>query len=155
MHAGPATSATPAPPRAGLLGQLSRFVVVGALSAVVDYGLYQGLLHLDVYVHLAKAISFVCGTTTAYLLNRRYTFTGATGGLGRFSGFLLLYGTTFFVNVGTNGLALHLVPDGTPLRVTLCWMVAQGAATTINFLVLRTLVFRAPRRPAGRGPIRP
>lgn len=128
--------------RHGLLGQLSRFVLVGALSACVDFGIYQALLHLDVWVHAAKAVSFVCGTTTAYLLNRRFTFTGATGGVGRFTGFVLLYGTTFFVNVGMNALALHLVPDGTALRTTICWVIAQGTATCINFLMLRTVVFR-------------
>ncbi|WP_028924431.1 GtrA family protein [Pseudonocardia acaciae] len=135
------TAARPEP-RAGLLGQLSRFVLVGGLSALVDYGLYQALLHLDVWVHGAKAISFICGTTTAYLLNRRFTFTGDTGGAGRFTGFLLLYGLTFFVNVGVNGLALKIIAEGTPMRVTICWLLAQGTATTINFLVLRTVVFR-------------
>ncbi|MDQ2706273.1 MAG: GtrA family protein [Actinomycetota bacterium] len=126
----------------GLLSQLSRFVLVGSLSALVDYGIYQALLHVDVYVHFAKAISFICGTTTAYLLNRRFTFAGATGGASRFTGFLLLYGTTFFVNVGMNAVALHLLPDATPLRVTIAWAVAQATATAINFLVLRTVVFR-------------
>jgi putative flippase GtrA len=125
-----------------LFGQLSRFVLVGCLSAMVDYGIYQALLHLDVYVHFAKAISFICGTTTAYLLNRRFTFTGSTGGAGRFTGFLVLYGSTFFVNVGMNALALHLIPDGTALRTTIGWVIAQGTATVINFLVLRTVVFR-------------
>ncbi len=127
--------------RSGLLSQLSRFVLVGCLSAVVDYGLYQGLLHLDVYVHLAKASSFVAGTTTAYLLNRRFTFTDATGGTTRFTGFLLLYGSTFFVNVGMNALTLHVLP-GMMFKVTICWVLAQGTATAINFLVLRTVVFR-------------
>lgn len=128
--------------RPGLIAQLSRFVLVGCLAAVVDYGLYQALLHLDVYVHLAKAISFICGTTTAYLLNKRFTFdVPSVGGAGRFTGFLLLYGTTFFVNVGMNGLALKLIPD-VPLQTTICWMFAQGTATTINFLVLRGVIFR-------------
>jgi putative flippase GtrA len=116
-------------------------VLVGCLAAVVDYGLYQTLLHLDVYVHLAKAVSFICGTVTAYLLNRRFTFDAVGGGAGRFTGFLLLYGTTFFVNVGVNAVALKLIPD-VPLRTTLCWLVAQGTATTINFLVLRAIIFR-------------
>ncbi len=135
------SSATATEPEArlGLLSQLSRFVLVGSLSALVDYGIYQALLHADVYVHFAKAISFICGTTTAYLLNRRFTFAGATG---RFTGFLLLYGTTFFVNVGMNAVALHLLPDATPLRVTIAWATAQATATAINFLVLRTVVFR-------------
>jgi putative flippase GtrA len=137
------TPSTTSSGRCGLLTQIGRFVAVGCLSAVVDYGLYQLLLHLDVYVHLAKAISFICGTTTAYLLNKRFTFDApATRGAGRFTGFLVLYGTTFFVNVGVNALALHLIPDGTAARTTICWVLAQGTATTINFLVLRTVVFR-------------
>lgn len=135
-------TATQAGLRPGLASQLGRFVLVGCFSALVDYGVYQALLHLGAYVHLAKALSFVCGTTTAYLLNRRFTFAGSTGGAARFTGFLLLYGTTFFVNVGMNALALHLVPESTPLKVTLCWMVAQGTATVINFVMLRTVVFR-------------
>jgi putative flippase GtrA len=129
--------------RSGLLTQIGRFVLVGSLSAVVDYGIYQLLLHVDLHAAFAKAISFICGTTTAYLLNKRFTFDApATGGAGRFTGFLVLYGTTFFVNVGVNQLALHLIADGTTARTTIAWVLAQGAATTINFLVLRTVVFR-------------
>ena len=140
----PATARpTPLSGRGGLLTQIGRFVLVGSLSAVVDYGIYQVLLHLDLHAALAKAISFICGTTTAYLLNKRFTFdVSDSGGAGRFTGFLLLYGTTFFVNVGVNQLALHLIPDGTTARTTIAWVLAQGAATTINFLVLRTVVFR-------------
>lgn len=140
MDVSPLTESAP-PGRSRLVTQLSRFVLVGCLAAMVDYGLYQALLHLDVYVHLAKATSFICGTTTAYLLNRRFTFNAGTGGAGRFSGFLLLYGSTFFVNVGVNAVALKLIPD-VPLRTTLCWLLAQGTATTINFLVLRGFIFR-------------
>jgi putative flippase GtrA len=140
----PATDREPVA-QLGLVSQLSRFVVVGVLSAMVDYGIYQALLHLEVYVHVAKGLSFICGTTTAYLLNKRFTFNGSTGGTGRFAGFVILYATTFCVNVGMNALALHLIPEGAPFRVTICWVVAQGTATVINFLVLRTVVFRSPR----------
>lgn len=129
--------------RSGLLGQLSRFIVVGGVSGLVDYGIYQGLLHLDVYVHLAKAISFICGTTTAYLLNRRFTFAAsATAGGGPFVKFLVLYAVTFCVNVGMNALALRLLPDGLPGETSIAWLLAQGTATSINFIVLRAYVFR-------------
>jgi putative flippase GtrA len=139
------TGSTPRPEdRSGLLGQLSRFVLVGGLAALVDYGLYQFLLHLDVHASLAKSISFVCGTTTAYLLNKRFTFHAAgSGGAGRFTGFLLLYGSTLLVNVGVNALALKLIPNDVPWQTTICWVIAQGCATTINFLVLRTVIFRS------------
>lgn len=135
------TATRPDPVRPGLLGQLGRFVAVGVLSAVVDFGIYRALLGLGTWVHAAKGLSFVCGTVTAYLLNRRFTFS-ATGGRGRLAGFVLLYGTTFALNVGMNALMLAVLP-AMPLRVSLAWVIAQGTATAVNFVMLRTVVFRS------------
>ncbi len=130
-------------PRIGLASQLARFVVIGGFCALVDFGVYQLLLHLGVWVHLAKACSFVAGTTTAYFLNRRFTFAAArTGGAAQVGGFALLYTVTFFVNVGTNALLLALLP-ASGWEIPLAWVIAQGTATTINFVMLRTVVFRA------------
>ncbi|TQM36170.1 GtrA family protein [Pseudonocardia cypriaca] len=130
-----------APAQPGLAAQLGRFVAVGALSALVDFGGYHALLALGTYVHLAKAISFILGTTTAYLLNRRFTFTATEGGRARFAGFVLLYGTTFAINIGMNALMLAVLPQ-LPFRTSVAWVIAQGTATAINFVMLRTVVFR-------------
>src|SRR5215211_3084212 len=126
-----------------LVGQISRFVAVGIVSALVDFGVYHLLLELGTYVHVAKGISFILGTTTAYLLNRRFTFTEASGGRGRFAAFLLLYATTFAINVGMNALALAVLPD-IAYKTSIAWVIAQGCATVINFVMLRTVVFRVP-----------
>jgi putative flippase GtrA len=126
--------------RISLASQLVRFVMVGAACALVDFGCYWGLLQLGVWVHLAKAVSFVAGTTSAYFLNRRFTFN-ARGGAGQAGGFALLYGVTFFVNVGTNALMLQLLPAFRGEYVV-AWVIAQGTATVINFVTLRTVVFR-------------
>lgn len=139
LHRVTTTRLTP-PADIGLVAQVSRFVAVGAVAALVDFGVYHGLLALGVYVHLAKAISFIGGTTTAYLLNRRFTFA-TTGGTGRFAGFVALYGTTFALNVGMNAVALAVLP-AMPLRITVAWVIAQGCATVVNFVMLRTVVFR-------------
>jgi putative flippase GtrA len=128
--------------RAGLLGQLGRFVAVGVLCALVDFGIYHALVGLGLWVHAAKAVSFICGTTTAYFLNRRFTFDAA-GGRARLAGFMLLYGTTFALNVGMNALMLAVLPEQTPLRLSLAWVIAQGTATAVNFVLLRTVVFRS------------
>ncbi len=66
-------------------------------------------------MHAAKAISFICGTTTAYLLNRRFTFD-STGGRARLAGFMLLYGTTFALNIGMNALMLAVLPADAAAR---------------------------------------
>ena len=127
----------------GLRGQLIRFVGVGVVSALVDFGVYFLLLAVGTRVPAAKGVSFILGTTTAYLLNRRFTFTASGGGRGRFAGFVLLYATTFALNIGMNALALVLLPAGMPLRLAVAWVIAQGAATVVNFVMLRTVVFRA------------
>jgi putative flippase GtrA len=129
--------------KVGLVGQLARFVLIGGFCALVDFGIYQLLLSFGLWVHAAKAVSFICGTTTAYFLNRRFTFTSA-GGVERLGGFVLLYTVTFFVNVGTNALMLQLVHFS--WRIPFAWVVAQGLATVINFVMLRTVVFKEPSR---------
>jgi len=126
--------------RVSLFGQLGRFVVVGIGAAVVDFGTYQLFLSAGVWVHLAKAFSFILGTTTAYLLNCRWTFN-ARRNSGQAFGFALLYSVTFFVNIGVNALALHLL-SGQRWQVPLAWATAQAMAAVINFVLLRTVVFR-------------
>ena len=136
-----ATQSDAPAPQLGLVAQLSRFVAIGLLSALVDFGVYHLLLGVGTWVHAAKAVSFVLGTTTAYLLNRRFTFSASRGGSARFAGFVLLYGTTFVINIGMNALMLAVLP-AMPLRVSLAWVIAQATATAINFVMLRTVVFR-------------
>jgi putative flippase GtrA len=125
----------------GLVAQLVRFVLIGGFCALIDAGVYALLLHFGLNANVAKGISFVCGTTTAYFLNKRFTFAGATGGAGKVGAFVALYAVTFFVNVGVNALMLAVLP---PFRweYALAWIVAQGTATIINFIMLRTVVFR-------------
>jgi putative flippase GtrA len=126
----------------GLIDQAVRFFVFGVLSAGVDFGVYNLLLHFGLWADAAKAISFICGTITAYLLNRRWTFD-SKGGAAPAIRFAILYTTTFFVNVGVNaaGLAIFAADSW---RVPVAWVIAQAVATVINFVLLRTVVFRAP-----------
>ena len=132
-----------APPavRLRLSTQLTRFILVGAVAFVVDLSSYQTLLVLGLWVHLAKALAFVAGTTTAYLINRRWTFHGR-GGRAEYASIMTLYGITFVVQVGMNAVILALLP---PMRgeITAAFVVAQGVATAINFIVQRTVIFRA------------
>ncbi|MGH3929213.1 MAG: GtrA family protein [Pseudonocardiaceae bacterium] len=126
--------------RLGLTAQLTRFVLVGGVAALVDFGSYQALLAAGMWVHLAKALSFVAGTTTAYLINRRWTFQ-AQGGGAQFASVLTLYAVTFAVQVGMNAVLLALL-DPIVGEITLAFVVAQGSATCINFIVQRTVIFR-------------
>lgn len=142
------TAAEPRSP--GFVAQVLRFVLIGGFCGLLDLGTYQGLRALGMeavpWEDVARACSFTVGTTVAYFLNRRFTFAeGHREGAGQISGYVLLYTVTFFVAVGVNRLALELLP-AIAWESTLAWVISQGTATAINFVMLKWVVFRVRRR---------
>ncbi|MFI9511439.1 GtrA family protein [Nocardia sp. NPDC052566] len=121
--------------------QIIRFTVTGGLSAIVDFGIYVFLLNVvGLPVYVAKSISFIAGTTTAYLINRRWTFQAAPS-RARFLAVIALYAVTFAVQVGINQV-LYLWIGEQWWRVPFAFVVAQGTATVINFVVQRLVIFK-------------
>ncbi len=123
--------------------QLTRFVVTGGLSALVDFGLLVAGMALGLSHTPAKALSFIAGTTTAYVINRRWTFQ-AEGSTRAFAAVVGLYATTFVLQVG---LFAVLFPPlerayGVGAAQLVGFVVAQGVATTVNFVVQRALIFK-------------
>ncbi len=130
--------------RMPLAVQLTRFVITGGLSAIVDFGLLLvGQYALGWDHNAAKAVSWVFGTVTAYAINRKWTFRAAHS-TGRLAAVVALYLVTFALQVGTFALLFPPLEGsfGREVANLAGFVVAQGVATTVNFIVQRTLIFR-------------
>jgi len=127
--------------RTTLLGQVGRFILVGVLAAVIDFGVYHLALELGVWIHAARALGFLVATSVAYVLNRRWVFH-VTSSLARRIGFALLYVTTFFMIMAIHAIALGVLPLAW-WAPSLAWAVSQGVGSACNFVVLRKVVFRS------------
>ncbi|MGU3437312.1 GtrA family protein [Actinomycetes bacterium M1A6_2h] len=121
--------------------QIVRFVATGALSAVFDFSITIGLQYgLDLQLSLAKAVGFVVGTTIAYLINRRWTFK-AEPSRARFVAVVVLYVATFGVQNLLYTVLGHVWAE-TILFSALAFVIAQGTATVLNFVVQRAVIFK-------------
>lgn len=120
--------------------QLIKFGLVGGLGAVVDYGSLIVFTSIGIQADLSRALSFILGSTTAYFLNRSWTFTGRKDAREALS-VAIVYGMTFVIIVAVNAIFLRALPDS-EWRLTLAWIVSQGIGTTFNFVVQRLWVFR-------------
>jgi putative flippase GtrA len=127
-------------PNLSLSTQVWRFLITGGFAAIVDFGLYVVLLEFGLHVNIAKTLSFIAGTITAYLINRRWTFQAAHSH-ARLIAVCVLYALTFAVQVGINYF-FYMEFESQPWRVPVAFVIAQGTATVINFIVQRSLIFR-------------
>lgn len=125
--------------RRRIRGQVTRFAVVGALAAVVDFTVYQLALELGVWVHVARGLSFVVATALAYVLNRRWSFRVGHS-RRRAIEFAVLYVVTFILVLGLNALALAVLPMAW-WTTTVAWALSQLFGSTCNFLMLRLVIF--------------
>ena len=128
----------------GLRDQLVRFVLTGGLSAIVDFGLLVILMWFGLGHRPAKALSFLAGTTTAYLINRRWTFR-ASPSARRFFAVVTLYGLTFALQVGLFSVLFEWLTDAGLRRLVvqfIAFVIGQGVAAAVNFLVQRFVIFK-------------
>ncbi|MDO5030344.1 MAG: GtrA family protein [Corynebacterium sp.] len=130
-----------------LMVQVVRFVISGVIAAVVDFG---STLILNYGFGLprnsvSKPIGWVLGTITAYMINRRWTFK-AEASWKRTVAVAILYLITFAIQTQLFKFSPLLFADvwgwNRFWTDTASFIVAQGVATVINFIIQRVFIFR-------------
>jgi putative flippase GtrA len=132
-----------------LVHELTKFGIVGAFNTVLDFGLANALhvgLHTNQY--LAKTLSVVVAATSAYFMNRYWTFRhrARTGIAREYTLFFLLNGVGLVIALACIWLVrVPLGKDG-----VLWFNIAQFAGLMLGmlfrFTTYKRWVFMAPER---------
>lgn len=131
------TDATPRRPlaaRFGRLAQLIRFYQAAAVNTAFGFGVYALIVRLGLNPFVAQVVAQVLGVTFNYFTYSRHAFRGHSASKRSFA---LAYIGNYLMNVALLALFLRVIRSA-----TLAGLAATIAASLLNFLVLRSLVFR-------------
>ena len=117
--------------------ELIRFLFGGGSAVVVDYIVYQLLMLLGMEQDFAKGLSFICGATVGFVINKLWTFESTRFSKGEILRYVVLYSCTAIINAGVNRLVLKLMAVE-----ILAFLCATGVSTVLNFLGQKYFVFR-------------
>ena len=118
----------------GRVGRLIRFYQAAAVNTLFGFGVYALMIRLGVNLYAAQIIAQVLGVTFNYFTYSRHAFRGHQASK---SSFALAYLGNYLVNVALLAAFHRLVASA-----YLAGLAATIAASLVNYLVLRSLVFR-------------
>ena len=122
--------------------QLVKYVLIGVLGLVVDFGIYTILTHFKMNVEIANIISSTCGIINNFLWNSYTNFKVHDRMILRFiSYFIVGQITTVFTTIS---LFVFVTKLGYPhLMVKI---VATFVATLIQFVINKVVTFRKAKK---------
>lgn len=122
--------------------QLIKYVLIGVLGLVVDFGIYMILTHFNVNVEFANMISSTCGIINNFFWNSYTNFKVHDRLVLRFiSYFVVGQITTVFTTVSLFIFATKL---GFPHLIVK--IVATFVATLIQFVINKVITFRKSKK---------
>lgn len=122
--------------------QFFRYLFVGGIATVVDWGVLFALTELLDLYHLISAIfAFVAGLATNYLLSKLLVFSAnevRTNALMEFLGYALIG----LIGLGVTELIMFLFTD----RMSFHYMISKAIATAVvlmwNYLARKLLLYK-------------
>ena len=122
--------------------QLVKYVLIGVLGLVVDFGIYTILTHFKMNVEIANIISSTCGIINNFLWNSYTNFKVHDRMILRFiSYFIVGQITTVFTTVS---LFIFVTKLGYPYLIVK--IVATFVATLIQFVINKVVTFRKAKK---------
>jgi len=114
-----------------------KFIGVGVLNTLFGYGIYAGLIFINLPYILALFIATVCGVIFNYFSFGKIVFNQA-GGRTTFVKFILAYGVVYVINA----LLLMLLTQGNFLNAYMAQAVCVLPNVLLSWLLMNFWVYK-------------
>ncbi len=124
-----------------LMRQGPRFVAVGGIQWLLDWGVMVALSHLGLRIGVANVSGRVCGALVGFWLNGKITFTGDEHSIGRRA--LLRFIATWLVMTLLSTVAIEAIDDD--LGRKWAWLakpLVEAVLGLFGFLASRHWIYR-------------
>lgn len=122
--------------------QLVKYVLIGVLGLVVDFGIYTILTHFKMNVEIANIISSTCGIINNFLWNSYTNFKVHDRMILRFISYFIVGQITMVFT--TVSLFIFVTKLGYPHLIVK--IVATFVATLIQFVINKVVTFRKAKK---------
>lgn len=120
------------------LAEFMKFALVGLLNTGVDVAIFFLLTWVGVPYMAAQVVSYTCGATNSYVLNKVWTFRSR----GLSSAEILRFAAVNLLSLGISVVVLRLLHGTIGLDLTVSKAGATVAALAANFSGNKLWVFR-------------
>ena len=121
--------------------QFARYIVVGGLASVVDFGsLYLLTQFVGLYYLISAALAFLLGLVTNYCLSRLWVFDRRTMENAALE--FLVFAVIGVVGLGSNEVIIWFVREKMHFHYMVGKMVSSGIVLFWNFGARKFLLFR-------------
>jgi putative flippase GtrA len=123
--------------------QIALFGAVGVVGFLVDAGVLHVAVAVGLGLYIGRAVSFLCAVSVTWILNRRFTFQGASNGsaLSQWGRFVVSQLSGAAINLGVYAALVRfsaLVAQYPSLGVA----IGSLSGLLVNFSVARAFVFK-------------
>ena len=139
--------------RMPIVEQFLKFGIVGVSNTLLTFVVFTILVKVfGLWYVAASALGFVVGACNGFLLNRRWTFRGHSGGSSAALRWTVVQGCGLLADLGL----IYLFVTGAGLPKLVGQALAIGLVVGVTFFVNRTWTFRMhlSERPAPATPTR-
>lgn len=138
--------------------QLIKFTLIGIFAVMIDLNFYYTFLNVlpetsfffITKEEISKAMSFLCGMTFSYFLNKFWTWKKKDRSKRRVAKFTLIYGISLLLNVTVNAVFIFLLHNfknliDLPNKYFIAFIGATGVSAILNFAGQKFWVFKTAK----------